>query len=102
MAEPYVNPAELPVKRRENIALGVLGALLFSAAVSLIAAQPEKTPAPETPMFETPVPETPVPETTVFETPRPTGTPAPTFTPLPTFTPTPDPALFVPLEDSVG
>ena len=77
-------------------------ALLFSAAVSLIAAQPEKTPAPKTPMFETPVPETPVPETTVFETPRPTGTPAPTFTPLPTFTPTPDPALFVPLEDSVG
>ena len=34
MAEPYVNPAELPVKRRENIALGVLGALLFSAASS--------------------------------------------------------------------
>ena len=32
MTEPYVNPAELPVKRRENIALGVLGALLFSAA----------------------------------------------------------------------
>ena len=31
MTEPYVNPAELPVKRRENIALGVLGALLFSA-----------------------------------------------------------------------
>ena len=38
----------------------------------------------------------------VFETPRPTDTPAPTSTPLPTFTPTPDPALFVPLEDSVG
>ena len=34
MTEPYVNPAELPVKRRENIALGVLGALLFSAASS--------------------------------------------------------------------
>ena len=38
----------------------------------------------------------------VFETPRPTDTPVPTSTPLPTFTPTPDPALFVPLEDSVG
>ena len=97
MTEPYVNPAELPVKRRENIALGVLGALLFSAAVNLTAAQPEGTSAPETPAFETPVPETPVPET-----PRPTDTPAPTSTPLPTFTPTPDPALFVPLEDSVG
>ena len=36
MAEPYVNPAELPVKRRENIALGVLGALLFSAAGGLV------------------------------------------------------------------
>ena len=92
MAEPYVNPAELPVKRRENIALGVLGALLFSAAVNLTAAQPEGTSAPETPMPETPAPETP----------RPTDTPAPTSTPLPTFTPTPDPALFVPLEDSVG
>ena len=102
MAEPYVNPAELPVKRRENIALGVLGALLFSAAVNLTAAQPEGTSAPETPAFETPVPETPVPEMIVFETPRPTDTPAPTSTPLPTFTPTPDPALFVPLEDSVG
>ena len=72
-------------------------ALLFSAAVNLTAAQPEETPTPETPAFETPVPETPVPET-----PRPTDTPAPTSTPLPTFTPTPDPALFVPLEDSVG
>ena len=82
-------------------------ALLFSAAVNLTAAQPEGTSAPETPAFETPVPETPVPETPVpemivFETPRPTDTPAPTSTPLPTFTPTPDPALFVPLEDSVG
>ena len=48
------------------------------------------------------MPETPVPEMIVFETPRPTDTPAPTSTPLPTFTPTPDPALFVPLEDSVG
>ena len=47
---------------------------------------------PETTVFETPAPETP----------RPTDTPAPTSTPLPTFTPTPDPALFVPLEDSVG
>ena len=36
MTEPYVNPAELPVKRRENIALGVLGALLFSAAGGLV------------------------------------------------------------------
>lgn len=36
MAEPYVNPAELPVKRRENIALGVLGALLFSVAGGLV------------------------------------------------------------------
>ena len=72
-------------------------ALLFSAAVNLTAAQPEGTSAPETPVFETPVPETPVPET-----PCPTDTPAPTSTPLPTFTPTPDPALFVPLEDSVG
>lgn len=72
-------------------------ALLFSAAVNLTTAQPEGTSAPETPAFETPVPETPVPET-----PRPTDTPAPTSTPLPTFTPTPDPALFVPLEDSVG
>ena len=36
MAEPYVNPAELPVKRRENIARGVLGALLFSAAGGLV------------------------------------------------------------------
>ena len=36
MAEPHVNPAELPVKRRENIALGVLGALLFSAAGGLV------------------------------------------------------------------
>ena len=72
-------------------------ALLFSAAVNLTAAQPEGTSAPEMPAFETPVPETPVPEM-----PRPTGTPAPTFTPLPTFTPTPDPALFVPFEDSVG
>ena len=53
-------------------------------------------------MFETPAPETPVPEMTVFETPCPTDTPVPTSTPLPTFTPTPDPALFVPLEDSVG
>ena len=67
-------------------------ALLFSAAVSLTAAQPDETPTPETTVFETPVPETP----------RPTDTPAPTSTPLPTFTPTPDPALFVPLEDSVG
>lgn len=67
-------------------------ALLFSAAVNLTAAQPEGTSVPETPAFETPVPETP----------RPTDTPAPTSTPLPTFTPTPDPALFVPLEDSVG
>ena len=67
-------------------------ALLFSAAVNLTAAQPEGTPTPETPMSETPAPETP----------RPTDTPAPTSTPLPTFTPTPDPALFVPLEDSVG
>lgn len=67
-------------------------ALLFSAAVNLTAAQPEGTPTPETPMPETPAPETP----------RPTDTPAPTSTPLPTFTPTPDPALFVPLEDSVG
>ena len=71
-------------------------ALLFSAAVNLTAAQPEA------PAFETPVPETPVPEMIVFETPRPTDTPAPTSTPLPTFTPTPDPALFVPFEDSVG
>lgn len=77
-------------------------ALLFSAAVNLTAAQPEGTSAPETPAFETPVPETPVPEMIVFETPRPTDTPAPTSTPLPTFTPTPDPALFVPFEDSVG
>ena len=77
-------------------------ALLFSAAVNLTAAQPEETPTPETPAFETPVPETPVPEMIVFETPRPTDTPAPTSTPLPAFTPTPDPALFVPLEDSVG
>ena len=67
-------------------------ALLFSAAVNLTAAQPDETPTPETPMSETPAPETP----------RPTDTPAPTSTPLPTFTPTPDPALFVPLEDSVG
>ena len=36
MTEPYVNPAELPVKRRENIALGVLGALLFSAAGGMV------------------------------------------------------------------
>ena len=72
-------------------------ALLFSAAVSLTAVQPEGTSAPETPVFETPAP-----EMTVFETPCPTDTPAPTSTPLPTFTPTPDPALFVPLEDSVG
>ena len=67
-------------------------ALLFSAAVNLTAAQPDETPTPETPMSETPAPETP----------RPTDTPAPTSTPLPTFTPTPDPALFVPFEDSVG
>ena len=63
-----------------------------TSAVNLTAAQPEGTSAPETP----------VPEMIVFETPRPTDTPAPTSTPLPTFTPTPDPALFVPLEDSVG
>ena len=73
-----------------------------TSAVNLTAAQPEGTSAPETPAFETPVPETPVPEMIVFETPRPTDTPAPTSTPLPTFTPTPDPALFVPFEDSVG
>lgn len=36
MAGPYVNPAELPTKRRENVALGVLGALLFSAAGGLV------------------------------------------------------------------
>ena len=58
-----------------------------TSAVNLTAAQPEETPVPETPVFETPCP---------------TDTPAPTSTPLPTFTPTPDPALFVPLEDSVG
>ena len=72
-------------------------ARLVSAAVNLAAAQPDETPTPETPMPETPAPETPAPET-----PRPTDTPEPTSTPLPTFTPTPDPALFVPLEDSVG
>ena len=35
MNEPYVNPAELPVKRNENVLLGVLGALLFSVAGGL-------------------------------------------------------------------
>lgn len=35
MTEPYVNPAEIPVKRNENVALGVLGALLFSVAGGL-------------------------------------------------------------------
>ena len=35
MTEPYVNPAEIPVKQNENVALGVLGALLFSVAGGL-------------------------------------------------------------------
>ena len=35
MTEPYVNPAEIPVKRNENVALGVLGALIFSVAGGL-------------------------------------------------------------------
>ena len=35
MTEPYVNPEELPVKRNENILLGVLGALIFSVAGGL-------------------------------------------------------------------
>lgn len=35
MNEPYVNPAELPVKRNENILLGVLGALVFSVVGGL-------------------------------------------------------------------
>ena len=62
-------------------------ALLFSAAVGQTAA-----PVIE----ETPAPDTPAP------TEAPTLTPEPSPTPLPTFTPTPDPALYVPIQDSVG
>mgnify|MGYP004637494817 FL=1 len=61
-------------------------ALLFSAAVGQNAAQTEETPAPDTPE----------------PTAAPTLTPEPTPTPQPTFTPTPDPALYVPIQDSVG
>ena len=35
MVEPYVNPAELPVKRRENIALGVLGVMAVNQSVTV-------------------------------------------------------------------
>ena len=62
-------------------------ALLFSSAVGQTAA-----PVIE----ETPAPDTPAP------TEAPTLTPEPSPTPLPTFTPTPDPALYVPIQDSVG
>lgn len=63
-------------------------ALLFSDAVGQTAAQPEETSVP--------VADTPVP------TAAPTFTPEPTPTPQPTFTPTPDPALYMPIQDSVG
>ena len=63
-------------------------ALLFSDAVGQTAAQPEETSVP--------VADTPVP------TAAPTLTPEPTPTPQPTFTPTPDPALYMPIQDSVG
>ena len=35
MNEPYVNPVERPVKRNEDVLLGVLGALLFSVVGGL-------------------------------------------------------------------
>ena len=63
-------------------------ALLFSSTVGQSAAQPEETLAP---IADSPIP-----------TSVPTITPEPTPTPQPTFTLTPDPALFVPIEDSVG
>ncbi|MFQ9447333.1 MAG: hypothetical protein ACLR4A_08290 [Christensenellales bacterium] len=63
-------------------------ALLFSDAVGQTAAQPEETSVP--------VADTPVP------TAAPTLTPEPTPTPQPAFTPTPDPALYMPIQDSVG
>lgn len=63
-------------------------ALLFSDAVGQTAAQPEETSVP---FADTPVP-----------TAAPTLTPEPTPTPQPTFTPTPDPALYMPIQDSVG
>ena len=62
-------------------------ALLFSSAIG-------QTTAPV--IEETPAPDTPAP------TEAPTLTPEPSPTPLPTFTPTPDPALYVPIQDSVG